>query len=90
MIGEQEKMNKSVMYSTMGRKEVIMCRVSSYPEPKIQLMFNDLPVASDSYTLEENKNIPRQVRLRHTLFTIYTITLWPLIIAQLGLIDRIK
>jgi hypothetical protein len=49
------------MYSANGRKEVITCRVSAYPEPRVTLMYNDQQIQADKYSLEENKNVPRQV-----------------------------
>jgi hypothetical protein len=49
------------MYTSNGRKEIITCRVSAYPEPRVTLMYNDQQVQADKFTLEENKNVPRQV-----------------------------
>ena len=63
VFAEQENINSSVMYTTNGRKEIITCRVSAYPEPRVTLMYNDQQIQADKFTLEENKNVPRQVCL---------------------------
>lgn len=62
----EENINKSVMYSAVGRKEQLKCIVDSYPTPKMSLLFNDVAVPSSSYTFEENKSSDKQFVLTYS------------------------
>lgn len=66
VLAEQENVNASVMYTSLSRKEQIVCRISAYPEPRVKLMLNNEQQSQGSYTLEENKSVSRQYVLTYS------------------------
>ena len=48
-------MNNSILYSSTGRSEKIMCSVESNPESKISLLFNNEPIDSNLIKFYFNK-----------------------------------
>ncbi|RNA23788.1 lachesin isoform X1 [Brachionus plicatilis] len=64
-VGDQVNMHQSVMYSAVDKKEHFKCVVKSYPEPKITLMHNDVPLSESSYSFEQTQTDQHQYTLKY-------------------------